>query len=88
MALPVSHYLRVYRIRQGMAHDGITQPTASGRAFFDRLVTRLEALDQNLPVHLVHEPAPDGGEWVAFLVGGQEQARILVGPNDDQIHEA
>jgi len=88
MALPVSHYLRIYRIRQGLARDSVSHPSASGRALFDQLVNRLECLDQSLLCHLVHEPTQNGGEWVAFVVEGQEQARIWVGPGDDQVHEA
>ena len=83
MTLPVSHYLRVYRIRQAMAHDGTTHSSARGDTLFDQLVTNLERLDPNLPCHLVHEPSSEGGEWVSFVVEGQEQARVWVAPSDE-----
>jgi len=82
MTLPVSHYLQVYKLRQGMAQGGVTHPNAEGRELIKQLVKRLACLDPSLPCHLVHEHKPSGGEWVAFVVDGQVQARILVAPND------
>jgi hypothetical protein len=83
MVLPVSHYLRLYRIRQAMARDGTTHPSIRGRAFFDQLVANLERLDPSLPCHLVHEPSSEGGKWIAFVVQGLEQARVWVAPGDE-----
>ena len=88
MALPVSHYLKVYRLRQAIARDRVSHPNASGRAFIDQLVESLACLDPSLPCDLVHVPAQDGGEWIAFVVQGQEQARIWVGTDGDQAHLA
>jgi hypothetical protein len=88
MALPVSHYLRVYKLRQGMAQAGITHPNASGHELINQLVERLACLDPSLPCHLVHEPAPNGGEWIAFIVEGEKQARLWVASNGGSVYDA
>jgi len=41
MALPVSHYLRVYKLRQSIAQAGITHPNASGHELINQLAERL-----------------------------------------------
>jgi hypothetical protein len=88
MALPVSHYLKVYRLRQAMARDSDTHPSASGRAFIDQVVESLACLDPGLPCDLVHEPAQDGGEWVAFAVQGREQARVWLSNDGESANVA
>lgn len=82
MAWPVAHYLKIYRLRQSMARDGVTHPNAEGRAFMDQLVEGLARLDPTLPCDLVHEPSEGGGEWIAFVVQGQEQARVWISLDD------
>ncbi len=77
MTLPVSHYLEIYKRRQAMAQQGITEPNEAGRKLFDRLVERLSGLEPGLPVHLVREPGA-GGEWIAFMVQDQELGRLWV----------
>ena len=86
MTLPVSHYLKVYRLRQVIAQERASHPSVSGRAFIDKVVESLARLDPSLPCDLVHVPAQDGGEWLAFVVEGQEQARIWVSADGDQSH--
>jgi len=41
MALPVSHYLRVPKLRQSIAQAGITHPNASGHELINQLAERL-----------------------------------------------
>ena len=79
MALPVSHCLKVYRLRQAMGRDGAVRRSGSAQAFIDQLIESLACLDPSLPCDLVHVPAQDGGEWIAFVVQGKEQARVWVG---------
>ncbi len=81
MTLPVSHYLDVYKLRQSMARNGVTRPNEEGRRLIDRLVERLSDLDPGMPCDLKHLPAP-GGEWIAFIAGGNEVARIWVAESD------
>jgi hypothetical protein len=88
MALPVSHYLQVYRLRQAMGRDGAARRNASAQAFIDQLVESLARLDPSLPCDLVHVPAQEGGEWIAFVVQGQEQARAWVGTDRDEANSA
>lgn len=84
MALSVSHYLKVYRLRQAIARDRVSHSSVSGFAFVDKVVESLARLDPSLPCDVVHVPAQDGGEWLAFVVEGQEQARIWVGTDGGQ----
>jgi hypothetical protein len=88
MALSASHYLKVYRLREAIARDGITRPSASAQPFFDQLIEGLARLDPSLPCELVHVPAREGGEWIAFVVQGPEQARIWVGTDGHEANPA
>jgi len=80
MDLPVGHYLRIYKIRR----SGISAANRKGREFIDTLVERLAKLDPELPCQLLREPSSNGGEWFAFVVNGEQIARIhLQHPSED-----
>ena len=76
MSLSVGHYLRIYKVRQGMSLKGITAPSTEGRDLVDELVARLAVLDPDLPCELSHEAEGDGAEWVTFVVSGEQVARV------------
>jgi hypothetical protein len=50
--LPANHYLRIYKIKLGMALDGTTQAQPQAVQFFRHLVANLSALDPSTPVRL------------------------------------
>ena len=78
MDLPVSHYLKIYRLRQRMAQSGVTKPSAEGRALIDRLVARLADLEPSLLCHLKEETDSKAGRRITFVVEGQELARLQI----------
>ena len=49
---PAQHYLRIYRLKLGMAEDGTTRSSAAGLEFFKFFVSALEGLDPDTPVKL------------------------------------
>jgi hypothetical protein len=46
------HYLRLYRLKLGMAEAGTTRPSAAGLEYFRRFVAALETLDLDALVRL------------------------------------
>lgn len=73
----VSDILRIYKTRQSMTRNGITNPSQEARNFFNQIVDTFTRLDQTLPCTLIQEPSING-EWMVFFVEGEEQARLWI----------
>jgi hypothetical protein len=54
--LTASHYLKIYRVKLGMAEVGTTNPPPNWVDFMRRLVANLESLDPNAEIHLEATP--------------------------------
>jgi hypothetical protein len=50
--LPASHYLRVYRLKLGLAEGGTTTPAPEFVAFMRQLIENLADVDPSTPVEL------------------------------------
>jgi putative transposase len=65
--LSADHYLRIYRLRLGMAEDGTTHPSADAVESMRRLVAALSAMEPNAPVRL--EAVDSSARFIEPLTG-------------------
>lgn len=84
MTPTVGELLRLYTIRQGMARDGVTHPSAVGRELIDTLVQRLSEQPASAACDITRQPGP-GGEWLSFVVDAQLMAKLWIPDGEGEI---
>ena len=65
--LSAQHYLRIYRVKLGMAEDGTTHPSVEVVESMRRLVAALSEMDSDARVHL--EAAHSSARFIDPLTG-------------------
>ena len=80
--LPASHYLKIYRLRLGMAERGVTNPRPDAIRFMRQFIAALERM---LPDDLV-EVACDSHYWAFYNGKTRELLADIHFPTPD-VHE-
>jgi hypothetical protein len=65
--LSAQHYLRIYRLKLGMADDGTTHPNVEAIEAMKRLVAALSEMDSDAPVRL--EAAHSSARFIDPMTG-------------------